>query len=201
MKKLESDLKTLTNKISNQKKIIASLQEYKILFSGTGRALEVNVGKVLSELGFEVAEGLPGRDDLILKYKDKVAVVEVKGVSKSAAEKHAAQLEKWVSEYFSSCGVMPKGILIVNAFKDIPLADRTEDPFPSQMITYSKNRNHCLLTGIQLLGICLFCKANPDKSDEIIERLFNTDGLIMEYSDWTNFVVGQGLVIESETAK
>lgn len=201
LKKYESELKKITNKISKQKKIIAELEEYKILFTGTGRALEIQIGKVLSELGFEVTEGLPGRDDLILKYKDKVAVVEVKGVSKSAAEKHAAQLEKWVSEYISKNGIAPKGILIVNAFKDIPLDDRNEESFPQQMIRYSKNRNHCLITGIQLLGLYLDCKTNPEKRDKVVEKIFSTDGLFMEYSDWTCFITTNDQLIEGETIK
>jgi hypothetical protein len=201
LKKYELELKKIINKISKQKKIIAELEEYKILFSGTGRALEIQIGKVLSELGFEVTEGLPGRDDLILKYKDKVAVVEVKGASKSAAEKHAAQLEKWVSEYISKNGIAPKGILIVNAFKDIPLADRNEETFPKQMIKYSKNRNHCLLTGIQLLGLYLDCKANPEKRDEVIERIYSTDGLFMEYPDWTGYIITKDQLLEDGTRK
>ena len=57
-------------------------------------------------------EVLPDRDDLILQYNDRIAVVEIKGVlRKSAAERHAAQLEKWVSSYFSDKGIRPKGIL------------------------------------------------------------------------------------------
>lgn len=199
--KYELELKKIINKISKQKKLISELKEYKILFTGTGKALEIQIGKVLSELGFEVTEGLPGRDDLILKYKDKIAVVEVKGVSKSAAEKHAAQLEKWVSEYISKNGITPKGILIVNAFKDITLADRNEETFPQQMIKYSKNRNHCLLAGIQLLGLYQDFKTNPEKRNEIIERIFSTDGLFMDYNDWTGFIVTEDHFLENETAK
>ena len=79
--------------------------------------------------------------------------------------------------------------------------DRNEDPFPTQMITYSKNRNHCLLTGIQLLGVYLFCKINTEKNKEIIESFFTTDGLFMGFSDWTGFIDGKDSVIESDIAK
>ncbi|HBC31897.1 MAG TPA: hypothetical protein DC024_11730 [Clostridiales bacterium] len=201
LKKYESDLNKITHEISKQKKVIAGFEEYKILFSGTGRALEVQVGKVFSELGFVVAEGLPGRDDFILNYKDKVAVVEVKGVSKSASEKHAAQLEKWVSEYISCNGTSPKGILIVNAFKDVPLNLRTEDPFPAQMITYSTNRNHCLLSGIQLLCLFLFCKENPEKREEMVEQLLTTNGVFGLCTDWTRFLSIRDETIEKVTKK
>jgi len=163
LRKLERKSSIIRSKISDQKNFIAKLEEYKILFAGDGRALEIEVGRIFSELGFEVEEGLPGRDDLILRYGDKIAVVEVKGVSKSAGEKHAAQLEKWVSEYHAQKDIKPKGILIVNAYKDIPLEDRNELPFPNQMIPYSSNREHCLITGLQLLCLYLDCRTDLEK--------------------------------------
>jgi hypothetical protein len=146
------------------------------------------VGKIFKQLGFLVTEGLPGRDGLILKYKDKVAVVEVKGVTKSAAEKHAAQLEKWVSEYYSTYDIRPKGILVVNAFKDTPLINREEQTFPDQMISYCRGRNHCLLSGVQLLGIFLYCLCNHTMVDNIIEQIFSTDGVLDGFNNWKDFI-------------
>lgn len=188
LEKSKSEMKELIARIEEQETVITELQEYKVLISGTGRALELQVRKVMEELGFEVTEGSRGRDDLILRHDDKLAVVEVKGVGKSAAEKHAAQLEKWVSEKLLSTGAAPKGILIVNAQKDIPLSDRTEAPFPQQMMAYSENRGHCLLTGIQLLGIYLYCKENPDQKQSVVDRLLTTNGRFQGFDDWSSFV-------------
>lgn len=194
----EIELEKLMATMEKQAKAVTELEEYKILISGTGRALEVQVGRVLNELGFEVAEGPPGRDDLVLKHNDRVAVVEVKGVSKSAAEKHAAQLEKWVNDYSLSTGKVPKGILVVNAHKDTPLSDRTEAPFPHQMIAYSENRGHCLLTSTQLLCICLHCRRNPDQKASIIERLLTTTGRFDDFSDWENHITYEGETPDAE---
>lgn len=188
LKKLESKLGTIKDKISTQKKSIAELGEYKILFSGDGRALEILVGRIFSELGFDVAEGLPGRDDLILKYAQNIAVVEVKGVSKSAGEKHAAQLEKWVSEYHSQKDIKPKGILVINTYKDIPLLERNELSFPDQMIPYSINREHCLITGVQLLGLYMDCRFDLAKREKMVNLIFKTNGIFPEYKDWSNFL-------------
>lgn len=174
---LEAELDSVKHKISIKKEKLLSLDEYKLLFTGTGRSLEVQVSKVFKELGFMVSEGVPGRDDLILSYNDKVAVVEIKGVTKSAAEKHAAQLEKWASEYLASNEIAPKGILIVNAFKDTPLIDRTEAAFPAQMLKYCESRDHCLLTGVQLINIYFYFKQHPETKDAIIESIFNTKGV------------------------
>jgi hypothetical protein len=186
--KLNEELNKIESQISKKRNQLAELEQIKILFGGDGKALEIEVGKILEELGFDVAEGLPQRDDLILKYKDNVAVVEIKGVSKSAAEKHAAQLEKWVSEYITRKGIKPKGILIVNAFKDTPLIDRNGLPFPEQMISYSKNREHYLITGLQLLCMYLDTKDDPKKKEEMIELLLGSNGFFSEYSDWHAFL-------------
>lgn len=185
---LEVELNNLLEKISRQKEILARLEEHKILFTGSGKALEKVVGRIFDQLGFIVTEGLPGRDDLILEFGEKVAVVEVKGVSKSAAEKHAAQLEKWVSEYYASKAIMPKGILIVNAFKDMTLAKRTEEVFPNQMLRYSINRGHCLMSSIQLLGIYLSCNGETEKVHTAINKIFETAGVYEDFSDWRDFL-------------
>jgi len=110
---------------------------------------------------------------------DRIAVVEVKGIIGSAAEKHAAQLEKWVSEYYASSGKKPKGILVVNAFRNIPLQNRDETVFPDQMLPYCEHREHCLLTGLQLLGLYLACVDEPSEADDIINNIFETKGVFL----------------------
>ncbi len=186
--KFNDALSDLLAKISKQKESIAELEKQKILFTGSGTALEIQVKQVFEELGFDIVEAGPGRDDLILKYDDKIAVVEIKGVSKSAAEKHAAQLEKWVSEYYSTHGVHPKGILVINAYYDTPLKDRNNPAFPDQMLGYSKRRGHCLLTGIQLLSMFLDCREDQEKKDEIINRMFSTEGVFEDDRNWPEFL-------------
>ncbi|MFD5022232.1 hypothetical protein ACFWMP_25355 [Paenibacillus sp. NPDC058367] len=185
LQEIKEQISLLMSQSVEQAELIRELETYKLLFTGTGKPLEQIVKKVLIEIGFEVTEGLPGRDDLILKYQDKVAVVEVKGVTKSAAEKHAAQLEKWVSGYIEKFGVNPKGMLIVNSFCNLPLYERVEDTFPNQMLSYSERRDHALINTLQLLGGYLDVQKNPDIKDRIIEDLFSTNG---KYESYTNFL-------------
>lgn len=187
--KLNGELSNLLAKTSEKKESIAELETRKILFTGSGTALENQVRQIFEELGFDVVEAGPGRDDLILKCVDKIAVVEIKGVSKSAAEKHAAQLEKWVSEYYSNHGVHPKGILVINAYCDTPLKDRKNPAFPDQMLGYSERRGHCLLTGIQLLSLFLDCQDDQEKKDATIDRVFSTEGIFKEYRNWPEFLI------------
>lgn len=188
--KLEKKLNQTLRNISKEKEKINKLKELKILITGTGKALEVIVKRVFKDIGFQIEERPPGRDDVLISYKDKVAVVEIKGVTKSSAEKHAAQLEKWVSEYYATEDVMPKGILIVNAYKDVPLLKRKEDPFPHQMLKYSENRNHCLLTGAQLLSLYFKVLEDPSTKEQVINIIFNTSGILNnELIDINNIIL------------
>ncbi len=196
---LEEELNMLRRRVDEQKRLITEIERNKILFTGKGKVLELQVKKIFEELGFTVTEGEPGRDDLVLQYYDKIAVVEVKGVDrKSAAESHARQLEQWVSEYYlDNNGVKAKGILIVNAFKDTPLTDRKEAPFPDQMLPYAQAREHCLMTGLQLLGLYLDCQEYLDCQDDdekkrkMIDLMFGTNGIFSEYQNWTNFIANE----------
>ncbi len=188
LRRLEVELKEIKSKIGIQEKLLIELRKLKVLFSGDGRALELEVARIFKELGFEVTEGNLERADLTLKYDNKVAVVEIKGISKGAKESHARQLETWISDYFLQNGYSPKGILIINAYKDIPLANRNKNPFPDSMELYSRKREHCLLSGLQLLGIYLVCKNDPSKKKETIDLLFNTNGIFEKYKDWSEYI-------------
>ena len=131
------ELKILESNVQDIKQDINYINKNKILICGKDKFLEDQVSKVLEEIGFTIIDWPEGRDDIIVSYNALSAVIEVKGVKKSAAEKHAAQLEKWVSNYYETNEKPAKGILIVNAFCDTPLEDRTEEAFPKQMLPYS----------------------------------------------------------------
>jgi hypothetical protein len=103
---LKSEIADIRRQIEEQKLLLTikqdALQMYdgkKVLFTGSGNELEREVEAIFRELGFEIIEADRNRDDLIVKYQNRIAVVEIKGVNSSAAEKHAAQLEKWVAGY------------------------------------------------------------------------------------------------------
>lgn len=144
------------------------------LFLGTGRALELQVRAVLELLGGTVTEPEPGRDDWKVSFPEGDAVVEVKGVGKSAAEKHAAQLEKWVASAYEQTGAMPKGILVVNTWRETPLSERTKEAFPAQMLPYSEGRGHCLVTGLQLYLIRADVEAHPEHAENWRKALLET---------------------------
>ena len=72
---------------------------------------------------------------------------------------------------------------------DIPLKDRDGNSFPQQVVNYSERRDHCLITGLQLLGLYLDCKGNSQKKAEMIDRIFSTNGVFRDYQDWRGFLI------------
>jgi len=183
MKNQKANIEELQRRLEKTAISLRELQRQKILLYGTGQVLTDQVLAGLKELGIETVEGPTGRDDLILKYKDYVGVVEVKGVKGSAGEKYAAQLEKWASRYFIENEVHPKPFLFVNAFNEIDPPNRTKEvPFPNQMLEYSKSRNQCLATTSQLLAMVIISRKEPEKRDSFVEMMFNTVGTISGFN-------------------
>lgn len=181
IEEIKSDLQQL--EIENDQ-----LVEKKRIFTASGNELEMYVEIILKELGFEILQAEKNRDDLIIKYGDQIAVVEIKGLSHSAGEKNAAQLEKWRATYLENTGINPKGILVVNSYRELPLLERTEENFPDQMLRYSTGREHCLITTVQLLTLHLEISLNPTSKETIIKSLFETIGRYPDTYKWKNYI-------------
>ncbi|MFZ3229901.1 MAG: hypothetical protein WA160_06840 [Pseudobdellovibrio sp.] len=178
---LNNEISTIQKKIDSYSTTLENFESNKALLFASGEQLENSVFSALLEMGFSVAKGPQGRDDLIVKIKDQVAVIEIKGVKTSAAEKHSAQLEKWVSNYFIENDLKPKGILIVNAFREIEINKRTND-FPKQMLDFAVKRDHCLLTTRQLLKMLIEFRTKATQVDKIASDIFNTVGILEGYT-------------------
>ena len=167
---------------------VQEVQKYKLLLTSSGTTLEEIVKQVLDELGFTILEAEKGRSDIIAKYGEVAIVAEIKGVTKSAAEKHAAQLEKWVAQYIEENEVSPKGMLIVNGFCDMPLNERLEDVFPQQMLKYCVSRGHVLLTSTQLLCLYIEVCKNPICKEERITELLSCVGKYERYRETKDYL-------------
>jgi hypothetical protein len=185
---ITTKIKSLNEELENEIKQYEFLTQKKSLFVASGPELEDHIENLLKEIGFKILETETNREDLIIEYEDKVAVVEIKGVTGSSAEKHAAQLEKWSAEFFERTEKKPKPILIVNAFKDKPLTERKADVFPNQMLKYSISRDHCLISTLQLLGLYYYVQNHPSELDKQIEKIFSTIGIYEEFTEWDNFI-------------
>lgn len=162
---------------------LVKLQNKKRLFTACDTELEEIVKDTFEEIGFSILKFGGNEEDILMEYKKKPFIVEIKGLDKSAAEKNAAQTAKWIANYFAETGKKPKGILIVNAFKNKLLEDRQET-FPNQMIKYSAQQEICLLSTMQLLNIYYAIINNPSEKTKIIDSIFKTNGIFNDLIDW-----------------
>lgn len=184
---IDKKIEKLIEEKNKNSQVLNEISEYKHLLTGTGSSLENIVRKVLLELDFQLEDVETNRTDIIAKYKGISVVFEIKGLAKSAGERNAAQLEKWISEYHVETGIKPKGVLLVNAFRNKPLKERTELVFPKQMLGYSISREHCLISSVQFLCLLIECKKNKKSKDKIIKEFLNTTGVYSKY-DETNML-------------
>ncbi|MFD5267250.1 hypothetical protein [Streptomyces sp. NPDC058335] len=191
---LQDELKELLEKIDKIKASQAGEGKWKRLLYSQGGVLESEVERALETLGFEILPTVQGRADIRVKSGDSQAVVEVKGISKSAAEKHAAQLEKWVSEEIIAGESTPRAILVVNAWREKSLTERTQPAFPAQMLAYSKSKGHCLVTSTQLLLMARTAMTDPTKAEAIRKELLSTVGTVPGWD------LPSPLIIETEDA-
>ena len=185
---LENEKNELLKRIEKQKECLDLLKKYKGLFTSSGKQLENIVKEAFEKVGFQVFPSEPNRTDVIAKYNDTDVVMEIKGLTKSATETYATQLVKWAMMFKEKENRTPKSILVVNAFREIPLAQRTEVPFPDQMLDFSISQKQCLISTTQLLCLFIEITENPECKDERINELLTTVGVYNRYSDYTNFI-------------
>jgi hypothetical protein len=197
---LEETLTRVLDEIETLKSDQAGADQWKLLFTSSGSALEEQAKKAFSEIGFRVQDGPPGRTDLKLEWEGRQAVAEVKGVGKSATEGNAAQLEKWISEERIAGAQDPKGILVVNAWRKEALEDRRET-FPHQMLKFSEQREHCLLTGFQLLAMARACREEPSRKSEVARSIMENIGVMPGWSDVSSVFLTQTPVEVEEVAE
>lgn len=188
-KRIENRIAELELELTKQKQCIEEIQKYKLLLTASGGQLEEITKHVLSQLDFKIFDAERGRSDIVAQYDDVCVVAEIKGVSKSAAEKHAAQLEKWVAQYIEDNEIIPKALLIVNGFCDIPVFDRNEEVFPHQMLKYCEARGHALITTTQLLCLYIEIQQNPECKAERIHELLSCVGKYPRYQNFSEFLI------------
>lgn len=191
-KKLDNDrlkLIKLKEQIEREEKDLSYLEKYKLLLTASGTILEDMVKEVMTELGFTLFEAEKGRSDVIAQYMGIDIVAEIKGVSKSAAEKHGAQLEKWVAQFMEENEKHPKALLIVNGFCDTPISERHEEVFPEQMLKYSNARGHILITTTQLLCLYIESRQNPTCKQERITEMLSSTGKYEYYKSIDDYLI------------
>lgn len=185
---LENKKNELERQIQQAKDRLDLLKRFKGIFTSTNNQLENVVKDVFKRMGFQILHTEKKRTDIIAKYGDLDVVMEIKGLTKSATEAYATQLEKWAMIFKEQEGRAPKPLLIVNAFRELPLEQRIEKDFPEQMLEFSISRKHCLISTIQLLCLFIEVSQNPECKEDRLNELLTTVGVYNHYKDYTQFI-------------
>jgi hypothetical protein len=191
LQELESQVAQLTEEISALQRSQALDRRWLSLASGSGAKLEARVAEAFELLGFELDEPVAGRRDIRMTADGVPAVVEVKGVTKSSAEAHVMQLEKWVAEAYLERGQRHKGVLVVNGWREASPSARTDAVFPPQMLPAATSREHCLMTGLQLLAMVRAVLAGRTDEASLRSQIMSTVGVLDGWDSMDDVFVEQ----------
>jgi len=151
-----------------------------------GIKLQNTVKNILNDLGIPAKDGKMGREDIIFELGDKPFVSEVKGLKKSAAERHLNQLHSKKGQYEFELKKKTKGVLIVNAWREFPIEERGGNDhqiFPDQINKVTEMWEFALLTTQQLfVAYCNNLEGKFDK-ENFINDLFKTVGVFSGLDD------------------
>lgn len=188
LNEINNRIKVLNTQKEEQESKLEQYKKNKMLWTSHGSVLELKVKEAFEELGFVIIESVVNRDDILMKWGEQIIVVEIKGLTKSAQEKNSAQLEKWKMEYVIEHGIEPKGLLIVNTYRDQPLNERKENSFPDQMLKFAKAKEQCLLTTVQLCCLLFYIRENPNSKEELINKMLSHIGVFDRFNNWEEII-------------
>ncbi len=199
---LQDEILNLQAMLDTKKHEFKELDAYKLLVTAEGKPLEKIVSTVLTKMGLSLHEG-SSIGDLTASYKDLVLIIEVKGrATKGAIESDAASLEKRAAKHFEDTGKPAKAVLIVNGYNTSSLIDRSSDIFSQPLIKYSTQRDHCLMSGLQLLCLYSECVKNPERQSDYLEQIIKSVGVFPGYvgNSWKDVLTVLSEVDASATA-
>lgn len=194
MNDLDKQIKKLESLRRDSEMRLSAFKPLKQLWTASGTPLENVAKEAFKELGFSIGEAEHNRTDILMNWNGRTIVVEVKGQNKSSGEGQSAQLEKWVAHHKVELELDPKGILLVNTFREKPINQRSEVSFPDQMMKYAKRNEHCLMTTLQLCNLLLYVRENPAEKEVLIGQLLDTVGRYDRFEKWDEIIVADKAV-------
>lgn len=183
-----AQIKALYVQQKEQQRSLGSLQFFKTLVGGAGGSLESAVDLALAELGMTVEAGKPKRVDRVGLWQKHVFAIEVQGVKNSAAEDHARSLMMWCQEVALEKKQEPKGLLVVNGFRETDVQQRKKDIWPDKVVEICERYKFCAITSMQLMALLFTKRQEPHRADELLQALLDTNGVFAGYDDWQTFL-------------
>lgn len=186
---LEAQLEQIQNEIPQLVQTINSFNNYMYYFSEDGKTLDSLVRTAMTEIGFLVEDGPDLNSYAVLRYGNRNAILLTKATTGPISDKEARQVEVWKSHYEGYIEQLPKGFLVINAYRQLDILSRGRESFSPQFVAYAEATGICALTTIQLVGMLMELKSHPQNQDKVIKMLFDTNGPIKGYDEPLRYLV------------
>lgn len=144
--------------IAKEEKKKEELEKFKKLLYSSGPELEEIFAACLTKCGGTVTPARYSQEEFVLEHKGLLYLVECKGVGKSTALTHVRQLFDYMTKFEEDTKREGKGVLFVNAWKDLSLNDRGQSDtviFPDNVITRGRALGIALVSSVDFFSSVL----------------------------------------------
>jgi hypothetical protein len=170
----------LNREIAKEEEKKRKLEDFKSLLYATGVELESVFATCLERCGGRISPAAYSQEEFVLDYKSDLYLVECKGVGKGIALSHIRQLFDYLTKFEEDEGRKGKGILLGNAWKDLPLADRGKEAtaiFPDNVIARGRQLGITLVSSVDFFhAFCRFL-AGEVTGEAILDRITSAVGI------------------------
>jgi hypothetical protein len=158
----------------------AEIERWKKLVYATGRELEQIFEEAVIKLGARTRPA-GAEEEFILEHKGQAATVECKGVGKSISLEHVRQADSHVLKFIETENRDGKGILLGNAWRNLPLSERSKAGtpiFPDNVVKHATQREITLVGADDFLeAFCRFLKGELS-GDAILDAIMMQSGIV-----------------------
>lgn len=186
MSALAQQIATVTTSITELESQRASLRlqhealrEYRRLVFESGTPLERIVRRTFVDLGGTISTAKYGDEEFVLVWNGREALVEVKGLGKSAQKTNISQLLNHLVSVEDD--TERKGILVANTWRELPLSDResaSNASFPANVVSFAEKNDIALVTGAELLKALTQTLSGALERGKAIDHIMSTAGVV-----------------------
>lgn len=174
------DKGSLHREIAASEQRRAEIEKWKKLVYATGRELEQIFEEAVIKLGAETKPA-NAEEEFIFEYKGNAGVVECKGVSKSVALEHVRQADSHVLKFNEARNREGKGVLLGNAWRNLPLSERGKKDtpvFPDNVVKHAAQRQIALVGSHEFLEVfCRFLRGEVT-GEAILDVMVTQSGIV-----------------------
>jgi len=175
-------IESLQQEIAARAQELTEIEKWKKLVYTTGRELEQIFEEAVIEFGAKTKPAA-AEEEFIFEHKGNACVVECKGVGKSISLEHVRQTDSHVLKFITAENRNGKGVLLGNAWRNLPLNERgkTDTPiFPDNVVKHAARREIALVGADDFLEVfCRFLKG--EVSGEAVLDAMNTQSGIVDF--------------------